>query len=91
MVSSANATLADGFTSVLVIAPLPRGHGRVPSVADDVRALARSTTVELMVPDQRSVEAIGPNIYDPERRSAAATAGKDQGLAIAARIAARWM
>jgi NTE family protein len=90
MVSSANARLADGFERVLVLAPLPRGHGGIPSVAKDVKFLRRSARVELVVPDSRSVAAIGSNIYDPDRRADVVVAASRQGKLEAPRIAALW-
>jgi NTE family protein len=90
MVSSANARLADGYQHVLVLAPLPKGRGGVPSAAKDVKTMQRHASVELIVPDTRSVEAIGPNIYDPARRADVALAASRQGMLEAPRIAAMW-
>lgn len=87
MVSSANATLAAGYDRVLVIAPLAKGYGGLPSVTDDVGELRQSATVELIVPDAAATRAIGPNRYDPVRRGPAAAAGRDQGQQAAARVA----
>ena len=87
MVSSANARVAEAYERVLVIAPLPKGHGGIPSVAADVKAMRRTASVELITPDQASVKAIGPNIYDPQRRASAATAGRQQGMSAAPRVA----
>ena len=81
MVSSTNARLAEGFDEILVIAPLPRSHGGVPSAHDDVAALSARALVNLIVPDTAGRMAIGPNIYDASRRAAAAQAGRRQGLA----------
>ena len=89
MVSSANARLAEGFDEVLVIAPLARNHGGLPSVAHEVHHLNGPRVVHLIVPDDVSRAAIGPNIYDPSRRPAAADAGREQGVSEGAPIAAR--
>ena len=88
MVSSANVQLAEQFDEVLVIAPLPDSHGGLPSVLQEVERLSVHRTVDLVVPDEASREAIGPNIYDASRRAAAADAGRRQGEAAGARIAA---
>ena len=90
MVSSANARLADGYERVLVLAPLPQGHGGIPSVAKDVQTLRRSARAELIVPDSDCVTAIGPNIYDPDRRGEVVVAATRQGRLEAPRIAALW-
>jgi NTE family protein len=86
MVSSANALLAGGYERVLVIAPIAKGYGAVPSVAQDVETLRRTAAVELIVPDAAALDAIGPNRYDPARRPAAAAAGRDQGREAAGRV-----
>jgi NTE family protein len=83
MVSAANARLAEGFDDILVIAPLPRGHGGMPSAHEEVASLSAHASVHLIVPDQASRAAIGDNIYDASRRSAAADAGRAQGAAAA--------
>jgi NTE family protein len=90
MVSSANARLANGYERVLVLAPLPRGHGGIPSVAKDVKFLQRSAQVELVIPDSGSVAAIGSNIYHPDRRGDVVVAASRQGMLAAPRIAALW-
>ena len=79
MVSSTNARLARGVDDLVVIASLPRGHGGVPSVRQETELLRGRSTVHLIVPDDASRAAIGPNIYDPGRRGAAAAAGHAQG------------
>jgi hypothetical protein len=55
-----------------------------------VQILQRSAQVELVVPDSRSVAAIGSNIYDPDRRGDVAVAASRQGMLEAPRIAALW-
>jgi NTE family protein len=85
MVSSANARLAEGFDEILVIAPLPRGHGGMPSVGREVASLGAHPSVHLIVPDQASRTAIGRDIYDASRRAAAADAGRAQGTVDRAR------
>jgi NTE family protein len=86
MVSSANALLAAGHERVLVIAPMTKGYGSVPSVADDVETLRRTAAVELIVPDAAALAAIGPNRYDPARRPPASAAGRDQRRAAAEQV-----
>jgi NTE family protein len=86
MVSSANARVAEGYDEILVLAPLPRSYGGVPSARDDVEHLSAHATVQLIVPDQDSQAAIGPNIYDPSRRPAAADAGRAQGECTATQL-----
>jgi NTE family protein len=87
MVSSANARLAEGFDDILVIAPLPRGHGGMPSSHQEVASLGAHASVHLVVPDSASRTAIGKDIYDASRRAAAADAGRAQGTTAAPDIA----
>jgi NTE family protein len=90
MVSATNARLAEGHERVVILAPMPIGYGSIPGAAEDAAAMSTNANVSLIVPDERSVAAIGPNIYDPTRRSAAATAGKAQGRSIAVTIQTLW-
>jgi NTE family protein len=90
MVSSANSRLAESYQQVLVLAPLPKGRGNIPSAAKDVQRLQRRASAELIVPDTGSTEAIGPIIYDPAQRAEVALAGSRQGMLDARRIAAMW-
>jgi hypothetical protein len=55
-----------------------------------VQTLQRRARAELIVPDSRSAEAIGPNICDPDRRADVALAASRQGMLEAPRIAAMW-
>jgi len=52
--------------------------------------LPRSTRVVLISPDEPTRAAIGPNVFDPTRRGAAAAAGRVQGRAAAAGIQELW-
>lgn len=90
MVSSANATLATGHDQILVIAPLPRSYGGIPTVARDVATLASQADAHLIVPDAAARTAIGDNIYDTRRRAACADAGRAQGRAAASSLPPAW-
>ncbi|WP_435134656.1 patatin-like phospholipase family protein [Actinacidiphila sp. bgisy144] len=90
MVSTANARLAAGHDRIVILAPMPDGYGQIPGAAADAEALAEQAEVCLIVPDEQSVEAIGPNPYDPQRRKAAAQAGRAQADALADKIATLW-
>ncbi len=87
MVSAANAHLAHGYDRVVVIAPLPDGYSAIPGAARDITALGAHARVLLIAPDEHSVAAVGPNIYDPARRGAAAAAGRAQGVGLAPALA----
>jgi NTE family protein len=88
MVSSSNARLAEEFDRILVIASLHQGYGAIPGASADVAALNIHRQAMLIAPDQRSADAIGPNIYDPTRRAVSAAAGRRPAVSIANQVAA---
>jgi NTE family protein len=91
MRSATNADLAAGYQRIVVIAPLPRGFGPIPSVASQVRELtAQGSQVIVIKPDGAASQAIGRNVLDPASRPAAAVAGRMQGAALAPAVAAMW-
>ncbi|MGW4587781.1 patatin-like phospholipase family protein [Amycolatopsis thermoflava] len=90
MVSTTNARQATGHDTIVILAPMPAGYGKIPGAAADAEALAENADVRLIAPDEHSVEAIGPNPYDPTRRTAAAHAGRAQGEALADELAKLW-
>ena len=90
MISTANAHLARGFARILLIAPMPEGNGAFPGAREDGAELARDAQVLLIEPDSESLEAIGSNPYDPDRRPPAARAGRRQGAGMADRVLALW-
>ncbi len=90
MVSTTNARLAEGYGRIVILAPIPAGFGLIPGAAQDAEALRGHADVFLTAPDKQSIAAIGPNMYDPTRRSGAANAGRAQGRSIAAEIGAMW-
>lgn len=89
--SAANADLAEGHRRVVILAPITRGFGPVPSVDAQAAAL-RSAGAEVAVvsPDRAALAAIGRNMLDPGRRVGSARAGRTQAAAIAPAIAEVW-
>jgi len=69
---------------------MPWDFGEIPGAAQDVRTLNEQGSAMLVAPDDRSLEAIGPNIYDPQRRAASASAGREQGVELAGEVTAMW-
>lgn len=90
MVSTTNARLAAGYDKIVILAPMPDGYGQIPGAAADAEVLAEQAEVCLIAPDEQSVEAIGPNPYDPRRREAAAQAGRAQAESLAENVALLW-
>jgi NTE family protein len=97
MRSSVSADLAAGHRRVLVIAVrvaseaggyAERLRAQLDRELDAVRA--GGGVVELVTPDEASVEAFGPNLMDARRRPLAAEAGLAQGRGQGARLAKFW-
>jgi NTE family protein len=85
--SPTNAALGAGYDRVVVIAPAADGLPGMRGTHSEVADLAvAGVDVTLVVPDERATEAIGPNVFDPARRGAAAAAGRLQGAAAAADV-----
>jgi NTE family protein len=90
MVSTTNARLAEGYERIVILAPMPTGYGLIPGAAEEAAAMSATANVFLVTPDEPSRATIGPNPYDPTRRSEVAAAGRAQGRSIATVIAAMW-
>lgn len=88
MRSAANADLATGYDRVVVLAPIPRGVGPLAGVDAHVSGLIAKVAV--VSPDAAGKAAIGRNVLDPAARAPSARAGRAQGTAAAAQVAAAW-
>lgn len=85
---------ASNADRVLVLVPLsetpPPGPFQTAGVSPaEIESLAPAQVLVLYA-DDASVEAFGPNSLDPAVRPASAIAGREQGRAVAARVAAFW-
>jgi len=93
--SSENADLAAGYARVLVLSPFG-GRTRAPlewgmQLAVQIDELrAAGSRVETIVPSSDALEAFGDNVMDLSRRAPAASAGHDQGRALAEQLAEFW-
>jgi NTE family protein len=88
--SVANADLAAGCDSVVVLAPVRfafRPSGRIDRQLATLGASVRSTIVS---PDAQARRAIGSNVLDPAHRAASARAGRIQAAKVAERVAMVW-
>lgn len=90
MRSPANVDLAAGAERVVVLAPTPRGAGRMASAAKQAAAWPPGRALVLS-PDQAAVRAIGKNVLDPAARAAAAAAGRDQARSAAEAVREVWV
>jgi NTE family protein len=91
--SLTNADLAQGARAVLVIAPLGWADGNpVSGHLRDEAARLRSTgvSVDVIVPDEESLAAMGDNVLDPARVRPSAQAGLLQGSRCAAIVNGMW-
>ncbi len=91
MRSASNADLAAGADRVLALATSPDAveKGPLGGLRRELEALAPTPT-SLIVADLTSLRAFGRNALDPSVRKASAEAGRAQGRAVAAEVAALW-
>jgi NTE family protein len=81
--SGINADLAAGAADVTVIAPMA-GVSPLGGPAAELEALrAQGAAVTLITPDRAARRAIGPNVLDASRRTAALDAGLAQARSVA--------
>ena len=85
--SVTNADLAAGAGAVVIVAPTVGMFRASPH--DELRALEPARTV-LLTPDPTARAAIGPNILDAGRWTAAFAAGSAQADAVTAAVTAVW-
>jgi NTE family protein len=90
MVSSTNAHLAEGYDKVVILSPMPKKYGIVPSVKEEVIEMQKKADISLIVPDKNSILAIGENPYDPTHTTSSAKAGFNQGINEATAIYNTW-
>ena len=97
MRSATNADVAKGYDAVLVVAVTVRVTDPILAerfskpLENELKILRENgTRVELIKPDDASLDAFGINLMDRSRRPAAAKAGLSQGRADAARLRSFW-
>lgn len=91
--SMTNADLAHGASHVIVLAPL--GYGENNPVSGHLKVeiallQAAGCVVDVIVPNDAALQALGDNVLDPSRCIASADAGLTQGLGLAALLANSW-
>ncbi len=85
-----NADLAEGYDSVLILAPIDELLPLSPDVSAGVDRLRTRSRVQVVRPDEASVAAFGPDLLDPAIRGPVARAGRDQGRAAASSVQSLW-
>ncbi|HEY7272679.1 MAG TPA: patatin-like phospholipase family protein [Actinoplanes sp.] len=88
--STANVDLAAGYGRVVVIAPLTAAARYADRPAVQAAALGPAVRTAVISPDRAALAAIGRNPLSPDRRAAAAEAGRAQAAAAAHRVRAAW-
>ncbi|WP_091725321.1 patatin-like phospholipase family protein [Nocardioides scoriae] len=86
--SGANADLAAGADTVVVLSPLDRGIGPIRSATRQLEELGVPHVV--ITPDAGSRAAIGKNVLDPAARPPSARAGRAQAPAHVEQLRALW-
>lgn len=85
-----NADMAVGADRVLVIAPITFALRRSQRPRAQLAGLGAHVRSTCIVPDPTSLEAIGRNLLDPSRATAARAAGVAQATSVLARVAEVW-
>jgi NTE family protein len=88
--SVANADLAIGCDSVVVLAPVNFALRRSQRIESQLATLGPSVRSIVISPDAQARKAIGSNSLDPAYRAASATAGRIQAVNAADAVAAIW-
>jgi NTE family protein len=89
--SGTNADLAAGAGAVVVVAPMGEAPGfSGTGLRAELTALGDAVRTVVIQPDEAALAAIGPNVLDPSRRSAAARAGREQAKLVAAETRDVW-
>lgn len=98
--SATNADLARGYDAVLIVSITMPGANAVPAIAEatqrqldgEIATLRESgSRVEMIVPDEASLQSFGLNLMDFSRREPVAEAGARQGSAEAERLREFWV
>jgi len=88
--SAANVGLGAGYDKVIAIVPVEGFPGQRGARDDLADLRAAGVHAILVVPDDRSRDAIGANPFDPSRRAPAAEAGRLQGQKLASEVSPVW-
>ena len=89
MRSTANADLAKGADTIVVIAPLPQAFSKATSIRAQLDRTG-ATRTKVIVPDSEALVEIGKNVLDPAKRADAARAGLRQAATVLDKVRAVW-
>lgn len=88
--SIANADLAAGCETVVVLAPIRMALRRSGRIDRQLASLGPQVRSIVVSPDANARKAIGRNVLDPARRVASARAGHEQATDVAEAVNAVW-
>ncbi|MEU6663925.1 patatin-like phospholipase family protein [Streptomyces sp. NPDC046821] len=89
--SPANAHLAEGYDSVVILAPIATGGGVLTSARAQAESLAAAgSRVALITPDRATRKAMGRDSLNPSHRAPSARAGREQAAGHVAEAAEVW-
>ncbi|WP_127353791.1 patatin-like phospholipase family protein [Actinacidiphila soli] len=89
--STTNICLARGHRRIVALSLIPDAVGPHPSAPQEAAALAADgARITVLAPDRTARRAMGRNMVDDSRRSAAARAGHAQATALAESVAEVW-
>jgi NTE family protein len=88
--SIANVDLAAGYGRVVVVAPATAALRRSDRPAAQAAALGPGVRSAVVSPGEAALAAIGRNPLSPDRRAAAAEAGRKQAAEVAERVGRVW-
>jgi NTE family protein len=94
--SGTSADLASGYDNILIVAPIGVREDSIDPLlgritrqeADELRK--QGSTVELVFPNQKTMEIMGINRMDTTKRGVTADAGLEQGRELAKRLESAW-
>jgi NTE family protein len=88
--SLTNADLALGHDRVLVLIPVAMIDRQQQQLDEELAALGPDVATLVVVPDDASIAAVGPNPLDPSRRAPAFEAGRAQADAVVPALKTLW-
>jgi NTE family protein len=88
--SAANADLAHGADSIVVIAPLPQSFSKATSIRGQLEGTGATHTAGV-TPDAQALTDIGRNVLDPAKRADAARSGLRQAAEVVEKVRRAWV
>jgi NTE family protein len=87
--SAANVDLAEGYDTVVVLAPLPQAFSKHTSIRAQLERTGATLTA-VVTPDKQALADIGKNVLDPAKRADSARTGLRQAADEVEMVRAAW-